>query len=153
MSPSTGSLGGKPAGAVGLMARLVANIKNKPATNCWIWQGSKQPRGYGWVRVAGRSVLTHRAMWEASRGKPLPAGKVVKHTCDTPACINPRHLRLATQRDNLLDKGRRGRDHNTNKTHCPRGHAYVGENLRVYRGRRFCAACNKIAVAKYRSKQ
>jgi DNA-binding transcriptional regulator YiaG len=60
--------------------------------------------GYGQKTVKGQKVLAHRAVMGN------PKGKVVMHTCDNPACVNPDHLRIGTQKDNVQDcitKGRR----------------------------------------------
>ena len=70
---------------------------------------------------------------------------MVLHSCDVPSCVNPAHLFLGTHKDNMQDAKRKGRLNNQNchKTHCPRGHAYFGENLYQYEGRggRQCKQC------------
>jgi DNA-directed RNA polymerase specialized sigma subunit len=53
-------------------------------------------------------VLAHRWVFERERG-PIPAGLLVLHSCDQPACVNPLHLRIGTQRENVEDAARRGR--------------------------------------------
>jgi hypothetical protein len=64
---------------------------------------------YGRVHLPDRGyVLAHRAMYEFKTG-PIPVGKVVMHTCDVPLCVNPAHLRLGTQADNLIDMRAKGR--------------------------------------------
>lgn len=83
-------------------------VKVNPVTMCQEWTGSRHPRGYGqfWN---GRSVKAHHYAYTTQVG-PIPAGMVVMHTCDNPPCVNPDHLRLGTQRDNIKDmlaKGRR----------------------------------------------
>jgi len=50
----------------------------------------------------------HRASFEVHHG-PIPLGAVVMHTCDHPLCINPAHLQLGTQQDNVSDKMTKGR--------------------------------------------
>lgn len=77
------------------------------ATLC-IDHGQKGNRdGYGHTQ----GTLLHRAVFVRSRGEGITsiAGKVVRHSCDNPRCINPDHLLLGTQADNMRDKSERGR--------------------------------------------
>lgn len=83
--------------------------------SCWLWHGFKlqSPFGYGllWIRQpdGGRLPrLAHRISWEIYRGK-IPAGLFVLHKCDTPLCVNPEHLFLGTQSDNMNDMYYKGR--------------------------------------------
>lgn len=72
---------------------------------CWLWIGPKDGCGYGKL---GRK-LAHRVSWERHNG-PLASPKVyVCHSCDTPACVNPTHLFLGSQRDNMADMRLKGR--------------------------------------------
>ena len=68
-------------------------------------------RGYGKVSYRSREVLAHRLVYAWSRGVTLEsiAGLVVRHDCDNPACVNPEHLSLGTQADNIADCIARGR--------------------------------------------
>jgi hypothetical protein len=75
--------------------------KVEKTDNCWNWQGGKDRDGYGHIRVEGK-------LWQAHRYSTLldgrdPAGKVVMHQCDNPSCVNPIHLLLGTQADNVYD--------------------------------------------------
>lgn len=75
---------------------------------CLIWFGQKCPKGYGRLRLEGKMQRAHRLMYQLEHG-PIADGQVVRHSCDTPACINPNHLSLGTQADNVHDMCDRGR--------------------------------------------
>lgn len=82
-------------------------------TCCWNWQMSKVCIGYGRVFWGGKLRLAHRLskylfgeMTEAQFNDPK---SVVMHVCDNPSCINPNHLVVGTQRDNIWDRTRKGR--------------------------------------------
>jgi hypothetical protein len=76
---------------------------------CWLWQGAKIPDGYGQLQgPQGKVVLVHRLSWQLFRG-PIPEKAQVLHKCDVPSCLNPEHLFLGSQRDNILDMKAKGR--------------------------------------------
>lgn len=90
-----------------IRSRLDAKII-KSATGCWGWAGAKTLDGYGQLWVARRPMLAHRISFAVHTGSE-PGEMVVAHRCDNPACCNPDHLFLASQRQNLLDMGAKGR--------------------------------------------
>jgi len=88
---------------------LKARLFNKSRLSeggCWEWIGSKR-NGYG-LMARGKTVTAHRLSYEAYHGG-IPRGMVVRHTCDNPSCINPDHLCIGTQQDNVIDRETRGR--------------------------------------------
>lgn len=75
---------------------------------CWPWQGNTNELGYGTLHHRDRSQLAHRLSWELHHGS-IPAGMLVCHHCDNPPCVNPAHLFVGTNRDNVDDMHRKGR--------------------------------------------
>jgi len=79
---------------------------------CWICTSHMPHKGMGRryfkCTVHGRAELMHRHMYRLVHGD-IPEGRVVRHTCDNPLCINPAHLLLGTHADNVRDRVNRGR--------------------------------------------
>jgi hypothetical protein len=76
--------------------------------SCWIWNGTRQHTGYGQFKISGKTFRAHRVSYEHFTGR-IPDKLLVRHTCDTPLCVNPAHLVLGTDLDNMTDKVERGR--------------------------------------------
>lgn len=68
---------------------------------CHLWTGGTDPTGYGRFYLDGRMAYAHRVAVELHQG-PIPAGMVVDHLCRVRNCVNPEHLEVVTQRENLL---------------------------------------------------
>lgn len=75
---------------------------------CWLWRGSKSAGGYGRIMINYRRVRAHRLSWEIYHGD-IPPGMFVCHICDNPLCVNPNHLFLGTNKDNVMDMVGKGR--------------------------------------------
>lgn len=85
-----------------------------PETGCWLYDGYWGTHGYGMANRAGSNPqCTHRMAYEEAYG-PIPAGMHVLHKCDTRPCINPLHLSLGTNADNVADMMRKGRQQRAN---------------------------------------
>ena len=89
--------------------RLRQKYQVDPNTNCWLWQGALSgSSGYGSLRENHKAVYAHRVAWREFVG-PIPFGLCVLHRCDNPPCINPDHLFLGTQADNMRDMNVKGK--------------------------------------------
>jgi hypothetical protein len=89
------------------IAERFASKHTRPEVGCWIWQAATNGR-YGLISSGGKMLKAHRAAYQMHRG-PIPDGMVVMHACDNPLCVNPDHLSLGTQLDNIRDRDRKGR--------------------------------------------
>lgn len=84
-------------------------IKENPISGCHEWQGMKKG-GYGYFYINGREKAVHRMQYEKFKGE-IPKGFNVCHSCDNPPCVNPDHLWIGTQKDNVHDMIAKKRDH------------------------------------------
>ena len=81
---------------------------NKLENGCWEWLRGKRDGQYGVIKIDGRQESAHRAAYREFIG-PIPAGMLCCHTCDNPICVNPSHLFLGTNADNIMDMVNKGR--------------------------------------------
>lgn len=86
--------------------------------DCLVWIGDRDQRGYGVIRLNGRRQKAHRVSYSLHVG-PIPAGMVVRHACDNPSCVDPMHLLLGTQLQNVEDMLQRGRATRLKGEHNP----------------------------------
>ena len=89
-------------------------------------------RGYGRFRYKGRMTLAHRLAYCEANNVSLDsiADLVVRHKCDNPQCINPEHLEIGTQADNIRDMNERGRQVNAHGVDSP--HSVLNEDQVKY---------------------
>jgi hypothetical protein len=156
-------------------------VMPEPNTGCWIWTGAYTRRGYGMISLGGRKSKTLTASHASLKvhGIEVPLGMQVNHKCDNKWCVNPEHLWVGTQSDNMRDMWRKGRGvggkgnlgrkraeheirrggqhHNwgKRKSVCKHGHELVEENTFLGKdGHRRCLACrNARALAAYYAKR
>jgi hypothetical protein len=125
-------------------------------TKCILVKSYASTNGYGNLIVDGKNYRAHRGAWIRAYGA-IPKGMVVDHmchneavqrdeceggiTCVHRACINPEHLRLVTQRENVMA----GKHSIDNRSHCNQGHLFIKENIMTRKnGHRECAECNRV---------
>lgn len=100
-----------------ILKRFWPKVARGGPDDCWLWTAGVNHAGYGSMGGGrGVTLLAHRVSWEVHRG-PIPQGLFVCHHCDNPPCVNPRHLFIGSQRDNMDDKVRKGRQRR-GQCHC-----------------------------------
>lgn len=103
--------------ATRLTAFCAARTRVCEVTGCWIWTGQKRTKSHrerfrderGRMMINGRVQYAYRVLWSLANAQPFPSGKIALHTCDTPECVNPDHVRPGTQAENGNDAAVRGR--------------------------------------------
>lgn len=65
--------------------------------------------GYANLRIHADWTVAHRWVWQVTNKTEIPEGLIIRHTCDVRSCINPAHLEIGTQWDNVQDMISRGR--------------------------------------------
>jgi hypothetical protein len=112
---------------------------------CLLWSGVTTLDGYGQFMAQGKRVYAHRWVYEYYNGE-IPQGMFIDHKCRTRNCVDPRHLRIVTPTQNVLENSDSVSAINKRKTHCIRGHNEwrVGK-----KGNRSCAVCGRLATNKW----
>ena len=94
--------------------------KVEKTDGCWLWTGCCDGGGYGQIWDLERMRKAHRVSWKIYNGL-IENGLFVLHKCDVQRCVNPDHLFLGTQQDNVTDMIGKGRQNYT-------GNGLAGEN-------------------------
>jgi hypothetical protein len=92
--------------------RFWEKVDKRGPDECWMWTACLSNR-YGAIHVNGKDIRASRFSYELHFG-PIPDQLNVLHKCDTPGCVNPNHLWLGTQSENIEDCKRKGRINNGN---------------------------------------
>lgn len=137
-----------------LLARRKFDQKYTVAeSGCWIWTGALDRRdGYGRFYDGVSNVAAYAFAYEFENG-PVPSGMVLDHLCRERRCVNPTHLRIVTNAENVL-AGTGVTARNAVATHCKKGHELSGSNLYVRPdGYRTCRTCQGERSRTYKAKR
>ena len=119
--------------------RLMSRVQQ--SDGCWLWTGAVTGTpAYGRAYLNG-PMPAHRAIWTVLVG-PVPRGMVLDHLCREKLCVNPMHLEVVTQKENV-QRGLNG----ALKTHCAQGHEYIDVYVRPDGGR-VCRPCQRARRAR-----
>jgi hypothetical protein len=117
--------------------------KAEKEEECWLWSGAKDWDGYGIFQLNRRGRRAHRLSYELYVGD-IPEGLMIRHTCDNPSCVNPKHLIPGTNQQNCDDAVTRGRSNKGTRN----GRALINENyVRTIRSLRLLGASAKESAA------
>lgn len=141
-----------------LQNRIIEHSIPVSESGCWIWEKGCNSQGYGALYVNKKMNLAHRISYEIFIGL-IPDGLLVCHKCDIKVCVNPNHLFIGTQKDNMQDHVKKGKHISgmALKTHCKLGHELFGNNLHFNKNdkhpQRYCRKCLQIRENKYKQKR
>lgn len=90
----------------GVIARLASKFEQRGDDECWPWLAGSAGTGYGMFWWDGKMRPAHRVVYQILVG---PISGNLRHSCDNPNCVNPRHMQEGTQADNVKDAVLRGR--------------------------------------------
>lgn len=137
-----------------LQNRFWSKVDVRGKDECWLWTGAHTPDNYGLITTGSRKdgsrklVYAHRLSWEIKNNSKIPSDLFACHSCDNPSCVNPIHIWLGTNLDNMRDAKNKGRTFNPMKgkfkSVCIRGHNLSGTNVSIRaNGYRRCKLCDK----------
>lgn len=127
---------------------------NSPLHNhskdCWLWVGSQDKDGYGVIVIKGRQIPAHKVSYFVFNG--IWPERYALHKCNTPRCVNPKHIYDGTWSNNMQDKLTAGNNYQHEKIHCKNGHEFTIKNTYYYgkSKHRHCRRCDANNHIRYR---
>ena len=91
-----------------LADRFWEKVDVRSPSECWEWTASRNPRGDGQISYGNKILRAHRVSYELNKGV-IPEGMQVLHACHNRGCVNPKHIRLGTNADNMIDMAKANR--------------------------------------------
>ena len=107
------------------MKRFWDKVQKTKKDKCWIWLACKDKNGYGQFYLNGKSEKSHRVSYMLANRCSILKNFNILHKCDNPCCVNPKHLFLGTQKDNVKDMIHKGRRSDTKGN--ANGHAKIND--------------------------
>lgn len=102
-----------------------SHVRRDPS-GCWLWTGAEgDGHGYGLFNSGDGTIAAHVYAFTLANPGVHRRGLVVRHTCDVKLCVNPKHLIIGTQKDNVRDMDERGRRRNNPRS----GDAHANSKL------------------------
>ena len=114
-----------------LEERFWEKVDIQKQENCWNWVASKYSKGYGIFVNNSHHIGAHRMSWILSHGE-IPEGMFVCHKCDNTSCVNPSHLFLGTNQDNMTDMVQKKRSYNKSGQFNPNVKLSIDDVKKIY---------------------
>lgn len=120
---------------------------------CWRWQGARDDRGYGILKIGGHKTRAQRLSYRLFIGE-IPPGQDIHHRCGNPGCVNPAHLEAVEKSEHVELSANNVTLYNRAKTHCVYGHPFDEANTLIRKGGgRICRICNNRRVKEWHARQ
>lgn len=145
----------RPVGMEYLTPKAIERFHTKyvidDVTGCWNWTGTLAVKGYGRFSIGGRTPVAHRASWTIANGREVPEGLALDHLCRNRGCVNPEHLEVVSEGENIS----RGTASSASTLRnilggieeCARGHDMTlpgAWRYNVPQGKRYCRECQEF---------